>query len=216
MLKYLHLFSFLLLLGSCAQTCKSAKSRQLNSSSKAVPEGIELVETSDAEGYIEKYERRKSDYAKHGTYRRLSPRGILLEDAVYVANNLDGVRTLYYENGDTLIVEHYQDGKYEGSFQAFYVNGQLELDGQYVDNTMTGKWRRYYKSGELMEIVTFENNAENGPFVEYYKNGNLKAEGNYLDGDNEHGLLKMYDEGGNLIKKMECDRGICSTIWKEN
>jgi len=75
------------------------------------------------------------------------------------------------------------------------------------------KWKRYYDSGELMEIVNFVENEENGPFVEYYKNGNKKATGNYLDGDNEHGELELFDEQGELIKKMNCNKGICRTSW---
>ena len=50
--------------------------------------------------------------------------------------------------------------------------------------------------------------------MEYFRNGNLKAEGSYLDGDNEHGLLKLYDETGRLIRKMECEQGVCRTFWR--
>jgi antitoxin component YwqK of YwqJK toxin-antitoxin module len=84
----------------------------------------------------------------------------------------------------------------------------------YKDGAMEGPWKRYYPSGQLMETVQFSNNEENGPFVEYYENGNLKAEGQYYHGDNEHGLLKLYAENGELIRKMECDSGRCRTIWK--
>ena len=79
---------------------------------------------------------------------------------------------------------------------------------------MTGKWKKYYESGALFEEVTFSDNKENGPFIEYYENGNLKAEGEYLEGDNEHGLLSLYNEKGELERKMECQKGICKTIWK--
>lgn len=64
-----------------------------------------------------------------------------------------------------------------------------------------------------MEEVMFADNEENGPFTEYHKNGSLKAEGNYLNGDNEHGLLKLYNEEGELVRKMQCDSGICQTTW---
>jgi len=78
---------------------------------------------------------------------------------------------------------------------------------------MEGKWKTYYPSGKLKEVVTFVDNEENGPFVEYYENGKIKAEGTYIDGDNEHGLLLLYNPFGVLYKKMQCDHGKCRTIW---
>ena len=65
-----------------------------------------------------------------------------------------------------------------------------------------------------MEEVTFgDDNKENGPFREFHENGQLKTEGSYLDGDNEHGELKKYDENGELTETMDCQRGICRTVW---
>ena len=120
---------------------------------------------------------------------------------------------MYHANGDTLLVETYANGAFEGAYRQYYENGILQLQGQFVNNMATGEWRQYYDSGELMEIVTFAENAENGPFSEYFPNGNLKAEGAYLNGDNEHGELKLYNEQGVLVRKMDCDEGVCRTVW---
>ncbi|NBC06267.1 MAG: hypothetical protein GVY26_03635 [Bacteroidetes bacterium] len=175
---------------------------------------MEQVEHVDNYGYTEKYTRDKETYAKEGLYQQFDEKDRLLEEAQYKNDTLHGMRILYYEQGDTQIVEHYQYGRFEGPYRTYYEGGALEQEGQYVDNEMTGYWKRYYENGQLMEKVQFENNIENGPFIEYYENGALKAEGAYLDGDNEHGLLKLYDESGELIRKMECERGICRTVWE--
>ena len=79
---------------------------------------------------------------------------------------------------------------------------------------MTGKWKGYYDNGALKEEVIFVNNQENGPFIEYYPNGKLKAEGTYLEGDYEQGELKLYNESGELIRRMNCEKGVCKTVWK--
>ncbi|MCB9272045.1 MAG: hypothetical protein H6561_21145 [Lewinellaceae bacterium] len=79
---------------------------------------------------------------------------------------------------------------------------------------MSGVWKRYYQGGQLMEEVAFSGNKENGPFKEYYENGNIKAEGSYLNGPKEDGELKLYDEQGTLVKKMECSDGVCHTTWQ--
>ena len=65
-----------------------------------------------------------------------------------------------------------------------------------------------------MEQVTFVNNTENGPFQEFYPSGQVKVEGEYLNGDNEHGVLKFYNEDGVLTKTMDCNQGMCKTTWK--
>lgn len=121
---------------------------------------------------------------------------------------------MYNEKGDTQIVENYKEGAFEGVYKAFHENGKVKLAGQYVNNEMTGTWKGFYENGALKEEVQFKDNAENGPFVEYYENSKLKAEGAYLDGDYEHGELKLYNENGELTRRMQCDKGICKTVWQ--
>lgn len=172
------------------------------------------VDRVNEHGIRELFRQDKETGQKEGHYRRYNSEGILLEEATYLNDSLNGTRVLFHPSGDTLLTETYRMGAFHGPFSAFYDNGVLELTGDYVDNAMSGEWRRYYSSGKLMEIVTFANNEENGPFTEYYENGKLKASGNYLNGDKEHGLLLLYDESGTLDRKMTCDRGMCTTIWK--
>lgn len=168
----------------------------------------------DEYGYTERFTRRKSDFARQGVLRRYDPEGKLVEEVNYESDTLQGLRILYYSEGDTQTVETYDRGLFEGPWRTYYENGVLKQEGLYAGNQMTGEWRRYYQNGQLMEVVTFSGNAENGPFVEYYPNGKLKAEGAYLDGDYEHGLLKEYNEEGLLVRKAQCENGICRTIWR--
>ncbi len=174
---------------------------------------VEEVAREDSYGYTEKYERRKSDFARHGLYEKFSKEGVKVEEAHYTNDTLDGLRVLYHDNGDTQVVETHRMGIFEGPFRAYYDNGQLEQEGQYEANVMYGEWKRYYPGGELMEVVTFAENAENGPFVEYYRNGSKKAEGTYRNGE-EQGLLKKFSLAGEHIRSMNCEDGVCRTIWK--
>lgn len=173
-----------------------------------------LVDRTNEQGVREFYFFDKVTQKKTGLYRKYNPDGILQEEAYYVDDTLDGSRVLYQVSGDTLIIESYRSGDFHGTFKSFYDNGALQLQGEYVDNVMWGIWKKYYKSGQLMEEVTFSDNEENGPFVEYHENGNLRARGSYRNGDREHGLLYLYDETGVLTRKMDCNEGICKTIWQ--
>lgn len=177
----------------------------------------EWTEVRDDQGnLVEKFQRNKKDFAKEGQYLAFFPEGEKEEEATYVRDTLDGVRTIFYRNGKPQIVEQYKMGLFEGPYKAYYENGQLEIEGNYLFNSMTGIWKRYYENGQLMEEVIFVDNQENGPFVEYHENGKLKARGTYREGDFEHGSLELYDENGELEKKMDCDKGICRTVWSRD
>ena len=173
----------------------------------------EMVEMIDEDGAKISYTRRTDNFGKQGLYTKWYKDGGKLEEAMYENDTLHGFRKMYYPNGKEQIIEHYDMGQFKGLWQSYFESGQLQLEGEYVNNSMEGVWKGYYESGELKEEVQFKNSEENGPFTEYHKNGKLKAEGQYLDGDNEHGLLKLYDESGELTKKMDCKRGVCRTIW---
>jgi len=174
------------------------------------------IDTTNAFGEREHFYRHPEKGSKEGSFKRWSKSGKLLEEALFTDGQLDQMRVLYYENGDTQIIENYQKGLFQGKYQTFYQSGKPQLIGQYQNNKMEGVWIRYYENGIVMEKVHFSNNLENGPFQEFYPNGNLKTEGAYRNGDNEHGQLKMYDESGRHIKSMECLDGICKTVWNNS
>ncbi len=173
------------------------------------------IEVRDKAGKIsESYQINRKSGKKEGLYKHFYPNGKLNEEATYKDGMLDGYRKLYREDGSLEIHENYLSGAFQGEFTSYYPNGKLNVIGKYLNNEMTGLWKRYYDSGELMEETLFSENEENGPFKEYYKNGKIKTEGTYLNGPHEHGELRMYDENGIIVKKMNCDNGVCHTIWE--
>ncbi len=180
----------------------------------------EMVESKNDSGNIlERYSRKVDNYDRHGIYQRFYANGTIEEEAYYQNDTLEGQRILFYETGDTLIIEHYQKGIFHGDYYSFHSNGAIESKGQYLNGVMGEAWEYFYDNAQLKERVFFVDNEENGPFVEYYKNGNIKAKGTYkttsknIDGNKEHGLLELYDENGELERKMNCDLGVCRTSW---
>ncbi len=188
----------LLFLALCLAACKSE---------------LETVESKDEDGNLIRFTRQTENYARQGLFTRLTPDGIKLEESNYLNDTLHGQRTLFFPNGKPEIIELYHKGAFSGKHKTFFESGQLKVEGEYIDGAMNGNWQVYYESGQLKEIVSFKDNEENGPFKEFYPNGKQKAEGQYLGGDNEHGELLLYDEAGELIKKMNCNHGICRTAW---
>lgn len=158
---------------------------------------------------------RKSDSLAVGTWKKFFPNGVLMEESQFVEGKLHGVRKLYDEEGRLYIEENHQNGLSHGPYTVWHPNGQIRVKGQYEQNTMEGKWIYYYDTGQIKEIVHFSKNKENGPFVEYHPNGHLKAKGAYLDGDHEHGNLELYDTLGKLERILDCNKGICKTVWRK-
>ena len=175
---------------------------------------VETIEVKNDSGKLtERFSQNKKTKQKEGKLVRFFEDGAIQEESNYQKDTLHGERKIYYENGQLQIVEKYKAGNFDGLYQAYYTNGQLELEGNYISGSMNGQWTRFYETGEKMEVVTFKDNEENGPFTEYHINGQLKAKGAYMNGDNEHGELQLFNETGQLIKKMNCEIGRCKTTW---
>jgi antitoxin component YwqK of YwqJK toxin-antitoxin module len=176
---------------------------------------VKTVEVKDEQGKVKEiYQMNKESGEKSGWYKRFDTSQKLTEEGNYLNGKLHGKRILYDSLGNKEIEERYDGGNFEGIYSSFYPDGSTKLTGSYENNQMEGIWRKYYQNGQLMEEVEMHESNENGPFKEFYENGNIKAEGTYLDGDYEHGLLLLYNENGELDRKMECDHGICHTVWK--
>lgn len=178
---------------------------------------VETVENRDDNGVLlEKYTRKKDDFAKHGKYTSFYPGGQVKEERNYQNDLLDGESKVYFENGKLDYIETHKKGEFEGPYQKYFESGQLSNEGQYVNNEMSGIWKRWYENGQLREEVQFSANNENGPFKEYHENGKIKTEGSYINGDNEQGELSIYNEDGVLSEKMICEYGICATSWTKD
>jgi len=154
------------------------------------------------------YVSRKHPELLVDRYKVYYPNGREMESAKFIKGKLHGPRILSYPDGMPMQEEYYVAGTYHGPFRSWFENGQIKQAGMYENGKMTGQWKFYYAEpqGALKEIVTFKDNAENGPFIEYHKNGKIAAEGNYLN-ELEHGLVKVYDDSGRLIKRIMYNNG---------
>jgi antitoxin component YwqK of YwqJK toxin-antitoxin module len=175
---------------------------------------IETVETHDEQGRLERYERRKKDFAKQGRYQKFYANGKVAIEALYENDTLQGERRFYYENGNIESTETYLHGVFHGPYRHYYESGKLALEQTYIDGMLQGLSKKYYPGGALADEVTMLNNEEEGPFVEYYESGVKKTEGFYTpgpDGPWEQGELKEYDETGKLVRTALCQDGRCHT-----
>ncbi|HUR30228.1 MAG TPA: hypothetical protein VMZ69_02285 [Saprospiraceae bacterium] len=166
-------------------------------------------------GFTTVYAVGKDGTTYHGPYTKSDSAGVLLEKGNFQEGELNGFREILFPDGKVKIRERYVNGKMADLYEYYFPNGNLELKGYYVEGAMYGPWKKYDDKGNLLEVVTMVNNEEMGPFVEYSAAGKIQAEGVYLHGPNEDGVLNLYDDDGELYKKMLCDSGVCITTWEK-
>ena len=181
----------------------------------ACAKGKQVTEKDPDLGYISTFTVDPETGKNNGPYTKTDSLGILMEKGNMVQGQLHGTRELYYPDGKVKIRERYKDGEFDDLYEYFFPNGMVELKGYYVDGAMYGRWLKYTSDGKLLEEVTMIDNEEMGPFREYHPNGKIQAEGTYLHGPNEDGVLKLYDETGQLQKEMLCYNGRCYTQWQK-
>ncbi len=171
------------------------------------------LEVHEGDVLLEKFQHL-GDSIRDGIYESYLEDGSLFERSVYAKGKLHGEKKFYFANGQVQSIETVIDDKYNGPFKLFDSTGQILQECVYENDKTIGTLVNYYSNGQVKEKVEFSNGEENGAFVEYFENGNLKAEGFYKNGDYEHGPLKLYDSTGVLIRKMDCEEGVCRTTWK--
>jgi antitoxin component YwqK of YwqJK toxin-antitoxin module len=178
----------------------------------------EIIETTNEFGRKIRYERKKSDFAKHGKYESFGENGVLTEETYYENDTLHGTRKYFYSNGKVESEEQFAHGLHHGPYRKYFESGRLEIQQEFINDAMEGMSIRYYPNGQKMEEVMIVHNDENGPFKEYYDNGVLKTEGNYIFIDDtaaEQGELKEYDSTGVLVRIADCEQGVCRTQWRK-
>ena len=150
-----------------------------------------------------------------------------LADGVYKID----VSNMMAEGTIAWVERTYKDGVVNG-VEKTYINGKLFAEGNYINGKPNGVLTGYYESGKLNSETSTKDGKTDGISKQYYKNGNLKSieenklgKSKYIKWYSENGLLrgemffdesgkpnskKEYDDGGNLIRKLNQDE-----IFKE-
>ncbi len=118
---------------------------------------IEKVEHKNDQGQLERFERRKKDFAKEGLYQRFSEKGELLEEAQYSNDSLDGERKYFYANGKVKEKVMLHNNDENGPFTEYYENGAIKAEGNYIPGEDVpleqGELREYDETGQLIRIA---------------------------------------------------------------
>jgi len=122
------------------------------------------------------YSGRFIDYFING---KKQGEGILKDGLV------EGLRTVYYQNGSTSYFRHYSNGLENGESKEFFQNGRIHQEGIFKNGKEDGLWKEWYSTGQLKRQMEFKEGEpmptkDDEKFHKYLSNGiKLSREENF-------------------------------------
>ncbi len=113
----------------------------------------------------------------------------------------------YYDNGQKVSEETYNDGLRNGVARTYYPNGELFVETNYVAGVEEGIYRAYYKSGKVYFECQMKNGKRDGYCQIFHPNGDLETEAFYKAGIRED-VWNYYDEDGKLSYALIYKKGL--------
>lgn len=130
----------------------------------------------------------------------------------YQMDSFDGVKVVWYENGQKAINALFQNGKKQGRLTKWYDNGQKRVEGQFQNGHMQGLWVKWHKNGQKRAKGQFQNGKEQGLFIAWYENGQKESKEQYQNGAKQ-GLWVEWHENGQKKAKGQFQNGEEQGLW---
>ena len=161
---------------------------------------------------------------------------VLAEECNYKEGLLHGDRIEYFSDGTKKSVQHFVNGKAEGTFVTYSSKNKVESEVNYKNGLQDGAEVFYDSEGNIRSSVkyvagketglkkqlfsdyeltaNYKNGNYDGDYSEIYTNGNVKITGHYTDGKKD-GTWEFGKKDGNKIRTEEYanDDKIKETIY---
>jgi antitoxin component YwqK of YwqJK toxin-antitoxin module len=111
-----------------------------------------------------------------------------------------------YDNGDTVWITPYINGKENGEAKGWFPNKQLMEIRVYEEGRKSGLHKGWWPNGKQKFEYHFANDMYEGSVREWYVSGKLFKSFNYKDGQ-ENGLQQQYFPDGTLQFNYESKKG---------
>lgn len=125
----------------------------------------------------------------------------------YKGLKLNGTLYRFYLNGDTMSIESFKKGKWDGTNVFFYFYGnKRELCNSWKNGKQHGVEYQYDKTGLIRFVCHWDMNKREGEELGYYKNGSIRYKGNYRNNCKD-GVWYHFTESGDTLKIEYWDKG---------
>ena len=132
----------------------------------------------------------------------------------YSKGLLNGLKTIYFNNGVESEKINYKADKEDGYYTSFYENNKPRYEGWFVDGEKQGEHRNYNILGNAISIAWYRNDLENGYAEYYYPNGKKDYEELFDEGWIKH--ITQFDSTGKVMEDLDVPRGSCDFNLKYN
>jgi len=118
-------------------------------------------------------EGKMNDRSKEGEWRYYHNDGkTIMTTEIYQNNRLEGLRTVFFENGKKAQETIYRNGLKEGKDIHYNETGSVLKEFIYVNDILEGPVKLYNYDGSLLREGNYKANRKHGNW-KYYKNGKL-------------------------------------------
>ena len=101
------------------------------------------------------------------------------EEQNYDKGNLDGLSTVWYEDGGKFSETTYMNGILNGPYREYHPDNRIKVQGQYLQGFYTGKWLYFDFSGDVVGEGQFIHGT--GKERSFYPNGKVSHEVHFKD-----------------------------------
>jgi antitoxin component YwqK of YwqJK toxin-antitoxin module len=114
---------------------------------------------------------------------------------------VDGVRTVYYQNGNKRYFYTYLNGVENGDSEEYFPNSEIKQKGSFSMDKQVGTWRKYYSTGQLKSQTIFINaNAQLSKDEKKFYNLQSKAV-DFIKEEDYKSAVKKLDEAETINNK---------------
>lgn len=96
-------------------------------------------------------------------------------EGTMVDGKLEGLRTMYHQNGKMVLEREYSGGDPHGSEKEYYEDGSLKQKGMFNHGVEDGIWEAYFPNGQVKQRSTFKGGKMDGETTVYYSSGRVLA-----------------------------------------
>jgi len=125
----------------------------------------------------------------------------------------EGLRKIYYQNGNVSAEKYFVNGIENGPKTLYYEDGSLMQKGEVVNGNEEGVWEMYFPNGQVKQRSTFKNGTMHGETTVFYSTGKVLAVEMAVNGKSSpdkrlEKINQLLDKGHNKIKDGEFNAAI--------
>ncbi len=119
----------------------------------------------------------------------------------------NGSIIMYYKNGKIKGITNFRNGQRDGLRKLWYENGQTEYEIPFENNQVNGTLKQWYPNGKKKSISNHINGKLDGMTYVWYENGQLGIEIEYLQ-NNIIGMHREWNQDGKLVLDEKSTNGL--------